>query len=405
MKTLLAFLLFVVQLQAGYLKQIVLSVNSPGTLVPSTQTNFIVPIMVGTFSYLKTVGNGGFIQNTTTLNGNTVPADLVFSTTACTAPTLIKWEITQGYNATTGLIQIWARIASLGTGVTTIYGCFDNTAVTTYQGDTSANVWAGAASVYHLEDGTSTGPFFDSLSQNQLTGSGSSQFNDTAGQLGRAEEPVGFHIASISAGTTPSGPNGLTGGTHAITLSCWVNLPTGDNPAIQEAIYGLGGGTSSSAETGMTLDLWGSGVLDPAETIGFGDAVANATWFAFTPDSNWHYFVGVNPAGNATYANIKVYKDGAVQTTSHTGSGTSLNLATNDLTLAAFPTSHNYQMGAGAGPSGGWVDECHAWDSALTADWITTEFNSQSAPGTFTTIAGPTDVSSGLIPRRVVIIR
>jgi concanavalin A-like lectin/glucanase superfamily protein len=392
MKTLLAFLLFVSQLQAGYLKQIVLSVNSPGNLVPSAQTNFIVPIMIGTFSYLKTVGNGGFIQNTTTLNGNTVPADLVFSTTACTSPTLIKWEITQGYNATTGLIQIWARIASLGTGVTTVYGCFDNTAVTTYQGDTSANVWSGAVAVYHLEDGGPTpDTFSDALNQNQLTGSGSSQFNDTAGQLARGVQPIGFHIAFISSGTTPAGPNGITGGTHAISMSCWANIPSGGTSTVEGTLIGVGDKSTGGATFG--LDFY-------HDTIGTSDYLTTATSIPWTPNGNWHLIHTVNPAGNSAYSSIVIYLDGSTASQSNVGS-TALNVLTGDMTLAATPTAHNTQFGI----INGLLDECHVWNVSLTQDWITTEYNSQSAPGTFTTITGPTDVSSGLIPRRVVIIQ
>lgn len=379
MKSLVLLLVSCFTLNAGYLKQITLSVNSPGNLVPSTQTNFLVPIMVGTFSYLKTVGNGGQIQNTTTLNSNTVPADLVFSTTACNSPTLIKWEVTKGYDVTTGAIQVWARIASLGTGVTTIYGCMNNTAVTTWQGDTTANTWSGMVSGYHLEDATSAASVIDQLGSNDLGETGVGTWTSTTGKLGQGMD-VGAQFASYSK----SSPSGFTGGTHGTAFSCWVNIPTGVDPSVQAPIIGIG----TASNPGFLLDLVGSSVFGSV-TMVVTDAQCCLRYKAFTPDSNWHLFHAVQPNGNTATTSWLLYIDGVSQTLTNSGS-TTVNIGTGGMVLGVDPFSGSYWLANSANHS--ILDECHGWDSELSANWITTEYNSQNAPGTFTTIAGPTNV-------------
>ena len=89
-------------------------INIPTTYVSTvngtTLSNF--PVLVsGTYSYLATAANSGNIQNTTTLNGLTVPADLVFTSDSL-CQTKLNWEIAS-YTATTGQIEAWVQISSL----------------------------------------------------------------------------------------------------------------------------------------------------------------------------------------------------------------------------------------------------------------------------------------------------
>jgi hypothetical protein len=71
------------------------------TKVPSDQTDF--PVLIsGTYSYLKTVGNGGSVQN---INGY----DIILSSTATLDGSgILPFEV-ESYDATTGVINFGSR--------------------------------------------------------------------------------------------------------------------------------------------------------------------------------------------------------------------------------------------------------------------------------------------------------
>ena len=79
----------------------------------STQTNFTVAL-TGTDTKLKTVTNGGQIQNTVTRVGQTVPADLILSSdSAGTSLYTWGWDF---YDAVNGIATLWVLIPSLTSG-------------------------------------------------------------------------------------------------------------------------------------------------------------------------------------------------------------------------------------------------------------------------------------------------
>src|ERR1700690_2699336 len=59
---------------------------------------------------LKTVGNGGHIQHTTTQSAPAVkmPADLIFATSSSGA-TLLPWEV-EFYDAVNGILVAWVQL-------------------------------------------------------------------------------------------------------------------------------------------------------------------------------------------------------------------------------------------------------------------------------------------------------
>src|SRR4051812_13319738 len=96
----------------GYSNRYLVTINSGQ--VSGTQTDY-PQILCGTYSYLKTVANGGTVISTVSHNSQTVPADLVFSSDANGASTLAH-EIHQ-YTPTTGKIcgaVKWSSIADGG---------------------------------------------------------------------------------------------------------------------------------------------------------------------------------------------------------------------------------------------------------------------------------------------------
>src|SRR5579863_9088518 len=88
------------------------------TQVPTTQTTFPV-LFSGTYSYLATVPNGGQIQNTLTVNGQVVPADLYFFQDTTTQYTL-PFEIAS-YNPVTGYIEVWISLPVISSTIDTVF--------------------------------------------------------------------------------------------------------------------------------------------------------------------------------------------------------------------------------------------------------------------------------------------
>src|SRR6266478_3210644 len=112
------------------------------TQVPSTQTDF--PILVNfTDSTFKTVANGGRVSAT---NAFTFSSDSI-------GASLLKWEI-ERYNASTGEIVAWVKIASVSSVSDTVFYLRYGDNITTDQSDPT-NVWTNNFTcVFHLKDGT-----------------------------------------------------------------------------------------------------------------------------------------------------------------------------------------------------------------------------------------------------------
>src|SRR6185295_14131240 len=127
------------------------------TKVPNTdQTNF--PVLIsGTYSYLATVGNGGYVQNA---NGY----DVIFTSDSSCA-TKLNHEV-ETYTATSGAVNYWVKVPVLShTNDTTIYLCYGNSSITTDQSNKTA-VWdANYKGIWHLSNGTT-------LNANDSTASG-----------------------------------------------------------------------------------------------------------------------------------------------------------------------------------------------------------------------------------------
>src|SRR5271157_471130 len=106
----------------------------------STLTNF-PNLISGTYSQFADTGHGGYVSHTVTLNGQTVPADLIFTGDAMGATITLSWEI-ESWNNTTGAIVAWVqatRLAGSGSSYDTlIYAFAGNSGVTTYQCTASA---------------------------------------------------------------------------------------------------------------------------------------------------------------------------------------------------------------------------------------------------------------------------
>src|SRR6185369_13442251 len=118
---------------------------------------------------LKTVGNGGSIQNTASNTASiTGPADFIIcdaSASGNTIPFVIPY-----YNLITGGMEMWYKKTLSHTVDTSVYLFFNNAAVNTSQQDIANTFSNNFLHVYTFGDGT-TSSFVDLLGTNTLSGS------------------------------------------------------------------------------------------------------------------------------------------------------------------------------------------------------------------------------------------
>lgn len=326
----------------------------------SNSTGFPV-LITGTITAFKTVGNSGHIQNTVSFNGVTVPADINFYSDAGRT-TAIPFEIA-AYSATTGQIEIWAKITISHTVDTVIYCAYDDAAVTTYQGGAIGDAWdSNHTAVYHFGDGTTLSLVDSTSNGNTLTNNDAARATAVAGQI---DGGVNFNTTpgNVSLGRTSS----LTGfaaiNASNQTLSMWLNAF--DNVGSYSALIIEQSGSSANdifiASSNLSITQWG------------GAATVQAT----APSSGaWHH---VAWTWNGTTNTL--YIDGVSAATSSTGlqSGTvdKIYISTYNGSDQQFP---------------GKVDEVRVEKTTRSADWVLASFNNQSSPSTFITDSGESSI-------------
>lgn len=314
--------------------------------VPSTQSNF--PVLVSqTDARFKTIGNGGHVANS---NGYDIRP---YSDTALT--TALSYEL-ERYNATTGEVVMWVKVGSLSSSTTPIYLGYGDTGLTT-DGSSGTNTFSNSfLSVWHFKDG-STLNLSDALGSYNLTGS-----NTPTAVTGQVDGAMGLASASSQRAANSNNPAAA-----AITVSAWIKattLPSDYNSTINAGsggvdYYGIFVKSNGKlycivkATTARSFDGTGSHTL------------STTTWYhvAITYDST---------NGLKSYVNASA--DGT-----QTADGTA-NTSTTQGVSVGNQNSTNTRFWNGS------IDEVRVSSAARSADWITTEYNNQNAPGTFETL-------------------
>ncbi len=323
------------------------------TLVPSDQTDFPVLISV-TDATLKTVFNGGHVENASGFDIRP------YADTGCATP--LTYEL-ERYNATTGEVVMWVKMATLSSTVNDkIYLAYGNTALST-DGSSTA-VWSNNfGAVWHLKNGTTLNLHDSSATGNDLTNTG---VTATTGQIDGGGGFVSTSSQELEAGSFQA---------NAITYSAWVkatSFPAAYNYVISKT--GPSAGPFNQFGVKSTGKLrWMISATTQLDADGTGShTLSTGTWYylTLTYDSS---------AGLVGYVN-----------------------ASSDVTVAANGNCSNITNGECIGrrclvsPGQFWngsIDEVRLASVARSADWITTEYNNQSDPSTFETlgaeVAGP----------------
>lgn len=304
----------------------------------SDSSNFTV-LASTTLASLKTVANGGGVNNTVSFNGQTVPADLVFSTTS-DCGTLMSWDF-EHYTATTGEIEAWVLLTTLShTSDTTFYMCYGKSSVSAYQGGSVGAAWSGDLGVYHFPNGTTLG----------VNDSTSNANNGTNNSATAGVGQIDGGIVSANSGQYALLNTSYTALGNNYTVSGWANLTNTGN-------YGDVIGDSS---TDVFLGHDPSGFAFAKGSNGNQTTSINVV-------GGWHYFV-------MTLSSVTgqiLYIDGTAVATSAGSTG------------GANPVSGLYALGGSSGfPGVGTGDEIHIGNAVRSADWITAEYNNQKSGST-----------------------
>ncbi len=310
------------------------------TLVPSTQTNF--PVLVSlSDTTLKDVGHSGHVQNS---SGYDIE---FFSNVGLTTP--LFWEIDK-YDAVNGVLIAWVKVPSVSSSVDTIfYIAYGNATISTFQ-STASSVWdSGYENVYHLRDG-STLSGAESTTHSR-TGT-LTVVAATAGQIdGAADFPPTTSAFIENAAST------VSSGASDITVSFWNYVTsTLDQPHIGFS-YGTGNRTVLFAPFTNGTVFWDYGDASNGRIStsysGFFDA--------------WTYVTVVGKGDNSFQA---IYLNGVLKVSQVIGAAPT---DISDLLIGRFPTDGFWSWGH--------IDEFRVSHVVRDANWITTEYNNQSAPG------------------------
>jgi hypothetical protein len=322
------------------------------------QANFPV-LITGTYSFLANVANGGRVQNA---NGY----DIIFTSDAA-GTNKLDHEI-ESYDPAAGTINFWVRIPVLShTADTTIYMQYGSSAVTETQ-ENKVGVWqAGYDSVYHFANANSLG-LDSAVSEYTLSQSGT-----VPAATGKIGGGVSFN-GNASTYLFHDPVNAYPSGTAPVTLEAWIQPsgnfngePVGYGNNSNGGRAGIGGG--------------GNGTVGfEFEDVGIAEG--------YPSDGQWHHIVGVYAGGSAA----QIYLDG-VQQFSSQNFGTP-SITTQELKIGGIPTVTFCCAYTGS------VDEVRIFTGTLTADWIATEYQNQSAPATFYSL-GPESMDVVVIPSTV----
>jgi hypothetical protein len=336
------------------------AITVAGAVVPSAQANF--PMLVyGTYNYLATTGSGGYIQNTVSLNSQTVPADLIFTSDAgCATP--LNWEVAS-YTATTGQLQAWVRVPSLSNGAV-IYMCYDNAAVTTYRGSPTS-AWDGNfMAVWHYPNGSS-------LSTNDSTANGINAASSSGASAGSGEVDGALALSGSSSGInygTPSAiPTNFATANTGTTYCAWVNVPSQNDSIVQRS--------DNNVQVGWLFYI-GASRFPTFQLVNTGADLTVAATTAVAA-STWTHVCAVATYVSTTES-VTMYVNGVAA-----GSGSKTGSQGTDNTQILYVGKGNL-VGALAGS----IDEIRISSTNRSANWIATEYNNQSSPSTFYTM-GP----------------
>lgn len=333
----------------------------------STQTN-ITLAFTGNDAKLRTVANGGAIQNTVLRTGVTVPVDFILTsdTTCATFTGGYAW-VFDSYNPVTGELTGRALVTSLTAAATVVPTvCVGDAAVVTYQGGAVGAAFDGATTkaMWPLPDGTTISAL--DFSANGANGTVVAAAPATTGKIDGAISLNGStqYVAGSMAATTPL----------PVTLRAWVKQTA-------TFTYGVALSVDANNNSGYRMGTHGP-TNKPMFTLG-GVADYPAFSLATLTTGTWYYMAAVASGSSVT---VYLAPSGGAMTSETIAIG------------AATGAMDKFHIGiwglltavtAWPGP----IDEAIVVGVARSANWIDTEFRNQDNPPA---ISAFTDLDTGV---------
>ncbi len=316
------------------------------TKVTSDLTSF--PVVVNTTNTTwKSTENGGHV-------GKSDGTDIVFTDSSGNK---LSHQI-EKYTASTGELIAWVKVATLSASAdTNIYVYYGNAGASDQQD--SVNVWdANFKRVWHMGDASS--PIVDSTVQGNGTESGGVTFGAT-GQIGSATTYDGSNDYIETSYTLP---------TNNFTFGGWAKSATS---GVANRL--MGNADSTGGLSGVNI-IWGYTSSTTIYSV-IRRGVNNGTNDMLTPaisnlGTGWHHIV----VTMSSTGGEKIYVDGVVKASKTT--------TTNITSSLPFRIGRD---GNGTDRFSGSVDDVKISNTARSGGWISTEYNNQSSPSTFYTLA------------------
>jgi len=326
-------------------------------------TNFPF-LFKGTFDYLATVANGGFVENA---NGY----DIIFTSDQA-GTNQLDHEI-EYYNPATGECIFWVRIPTLAyDDDTVIYLQYGNSSISTSQENVTGTWESNYKAVYHCKEIDGSNLLQDSTSNNNDLTCQSGVSEHSPGKIG---DDVEFD-ASADGYAEKTSPNNIPSGTGPLTLEL-IFKP--DSSAVK-VLFGCGENTT--AEVG---DRIGITILS---TTGMSIGFLNiARYFNWTYSTDYHHIMVAVPNGG-DITNCTIVIDGVE--VSHTGDSGNMDIDAVYIRLSGivgyYPATYNFD---------GACDEARIATVERGASWGITCYNNYFSPSTFfavTSVPPPTEI-------------
>ncbi|HKC66683.1 MAG TPA: DUF2341 domain-containing protein, partial [Bacteroidia bacterium] len=326
-------------------------------------TNFPMLVNIASDATLKSTSNGGHVSSTSGY-------DIIF--TAADGVTSLKFQV-ETYVATTGQYVAWVNIPLLSASTDTyIYMYYGDASVSTDQSSTST--WnSNYSGVWHLDESpTATAPQYKdgtSHAENCTAGGSMTAANQVAGQIYNAASLNGTsNYMYASAASLPKN-------NASQSISFWAYYATSPGSTEEVQVILQNQPSSSSQCLGFLNSAFQNWLWGGVTEVSSGTIASAGAWHynTYTYDGTTH----------------SIYIDGVLKGTTTTAANTA---SPNYMVLGSWFMS-------GTSPGGnyfnGKLDEVHVLNTALSAGWITTEYNNQSSPGTFYTLAGEPNTWTG----------
>ncbi|MBK6523313.1 MAG: DUF2341 domain-containing protein [Sphingobacteriaceae bacterium] len=334
-----------------------ISFNPAQVAGPIDLTNFPAMIKITADNDLRTVADGGHVESASGF-------DLIF--TAADGVTLLNFQMEYYASAaaTGGSLTAWVRIPSISTTFSTdIYMYYGNTAIVTDQSSTT--IWSGYYGVWHLQNNS----FSDNSGNSQtLTNNGTTNQSPAFVNDGRANNGTRWmEVANTFPNITTN-----------FSISGWAyttNVGTAGQRIFCDDVNNSGGYALSIGDPGSGRVRFYSRGSNPV-SLDTPASLANNTWY---------YFVAV---ANITSGVKTIYINGVAVAT-----GAFVNAWSTDNGNSSI--AGETAGGETANRLNGRIDEVRVASSALSADWILTEYNNQSSPSTFYSISAEPNVWTG----------